>query len=36
MGALVNRRITTTAACVIAAIIISLNAFLLIQAFGIA
>jgi manganese transport protein len=36
MGPLVNRRVTTAAACVIAAIIISLNAFLLLQTFGIA
>jgi manganese transport protein len=36
MGALVNRRITTTAAAAIAAVIISLNIFLLAQTFGLA
>jgi manganese transport protein len=36
MGPLVNRRITTVAACVIAAIIVSLNAFLLLLTFGLA
>ena len=34
MGALVNRRITTVAAVVVAAIIIALNVFLLAQTFG--
>ncbi len=36
MGGLVNRRVTTAAAIVIAAVIISLNAFLLAQTFGVA
>jgi manganese transport protein len=36
MGPLVNRRITTVTASVIAAVIISLNIFLLLQTFGIA
>jgi manganese transport protein len=36
MGPLVNRRITTLAASAIAAVIISLNIFLLLQTFGIA
>jgi manganese transport protein len=35
MGPLVNRRITTVAACVIAAVIIALNIFLLAQTFGV-
>jgi manganese transport protein len=34
MGALVNRRLTTIAASVVAALIIALNAFLLVQTFG--
>ena len=34
MGALVNRRLTTVAASVVAALIIALNAFLLVQTFG--
>ena len=34
MGALVNRRITTVAASVVAAVIIALNIFLLAQTFG--
>ena len=34
MGGLVNRRITTVAASAIAAVIISLNMFLLAQTFG--
>ena len=36
MGALVNRRITTIAASTIAAVIVSLNVFLLAQTFGLA
>jgi manganese transport protein len=36
MGPLVNRRITTVAASVIAAVIISLNIFLLLQTAGLA
>src|SRR4051812_33841198 len=36
MGPLVNRRITTVAASAIAAVIVSLNVFLLLQTFGIA
>jgi len=36
MGPLVNRRSTTLAASAIAAVIISLNIFLLLQTFGIA
>ena len=35
MGALVNRRITTFAACVLAALIVMLNIFLLARAAGI-
>jgi manganese transport protein len=34
MGALVNRRATTIAAAVVAAMIVALNAFLLIDTFG--
>ena len=34
MGTLVNRRSTTVAAIVVASVIVSLNAFLLVQAFG--
>jgi manganese transport protein len=34
MGALANRRLTTGIACVVAALIISLNAFLLVQTFA--
>jgi manganese transport protein len=34
MGALVNKRLTTVAASVVAALIIALNAFLLVQTFG--
>jgi Mn2+/Fe2+ NRAMP family transporter len=34
MGPLVNRRITTVTATVVAALIIALNAFLLAQTFG--
>jgi manganese transport protein len=34
MGALVNRRLTTVAASVVAALIIALNAFLLVETFG--
>jgi Mn2+/Fe2+ NRAMP family transporter len=34
MGPLVNRRVTTIAATVIVAVIISLNMFLLAQTFG--
>jgi manganese transport protein len=36
MGALVNRRITTIIASVVAALIVGLNVFLLAQTFGIA
>jgi manganese transport protein len=36
MGALVNRRVTTAAASVIAAVIVALNVFLLAQTFGLA
>jgi manganese transport protein len=36
MGPLVNRRITTAAASVIAAVIVALNVFLLAQTFGLA
>jgi manganese transport protein len=36
MGALVNRRITTVAASAIAAVIVVLNLFLLLQTFGVA
>ena len=36
MGQLVNRRVTTVAACVVAAVIIALNVFLLAQTFGLA
>ena len=35
MGALVNRKITTVAAGVVAAVIIGLNFFLLVQTFGV-
>ena len=35
MGSLVNRRITTLAAIVVAAVIISLNVFLLAGVFGV-
>jgi manganese transport protein len=35
MGALVNKRATTAAACVVAALIIALNLFLLGQTFGV-
>jgi manganese transport protein len=34
MGALVNKRLTTVAASVVAGLIIALNAFLLVQTFG--
>jgi manganese transport protein len=34
MGTLVNRRSTTVTAVAVAAVIVSLNAFLLVQAFG--
>jgi Mn2+/Fe2+ NRAMP family transporter len=34
MGALVNRRVTTVAASLVAALIISLNVFLLYQTLG--
>ena len=34
MGALVNKKATTAAACVVAALIIALNLFLLAQTFG--
>ena len=34
MGALVNRPLTTAAAAIVAALIIALNAFLLIQTFA--
>jgi manganese transport protein len=34
MGGLANRRLTTTVACVVAALIISLNVFLLVQTFA--
>jgi manganese transport protein len=34
MGALVNRRVTTLAACVVAALIIALNGFLLVETFA--
>jgi manganese transport protein len=33
MGALVNKRVTTTAACVVAAVIIALNVFLVVKTF---
>ena len=36
MGTLANRRLTTAAACVVAAIIISLNVYLLLLTFGVA
>jgi Mn2+/Fe2+ NRAMP family transporter len=36
MGRLVNRRITTVAASVIAAVIVALNIFLLLQTAGLA
>jgi Mn2+/Fe2+ NRAMP family transporter len=36
MGPLVNRRLTTVAASAIAAVIVVLNAFLLLQTFGLA
>jgi manganese transport protein len=36
MGALRNARITTVAACIVAALIIALNLFLLAQTFGLA